>query len=284
MKINIAFSIDDHYTKHLLVTITSILYHNHQHCFDFYILGFDLTEQSKQYIQSIIREKDTVTFIDVKDDFDIFPNQSMPHISHAAYGRLNLAKYLSHLDKILYLDVDILVNRNLSDLWQLDITHHYAAVAVDVNVLLFMKEHTKLLDIDDTHLYFNSGVMLINLQQWRNLDIFQHSLNWLNQMQGKVCFEDQDALNFLCQNKVMYLDCRYNYILEQKPIYDILNTTIKPDFLDFQAHDILIYHYAGPSKAWHKDCPYDNAHLYWYFADMVMSRLYGHLGQVPNLY
>lgn len=117
--------------------------------------------------------------------------------TYMALIRVALAKIFPELDTILSLDVDTIVNENISDIWDYDITNYYFAAA---------KQPT---NCTDTFLDINAGVMLINLKKLREDKKDDEIINYINTTYEK--FPEQNAIGKLCQNYILEIPADYNY-------------------------------------------------------------------------
>ena len=167
-------------------------------------------------------ERKSITFyhIDVTK-FSCFPNVSM-RITQASYYRLMLSEILSQsIRKVLYLDGDMIVRHSLLPLWNTDLKD-YAVGAVpdcqDGNIELYHR-----LNYPSQLGYFNAGVLLINLEYWREHDVVKDFMSILQKHADKLQFHDQDVLNAAFSEKKVMLPLKYNMhsgFLEKHPKYD----------------------------------------------------------------
>lgn len=142
--------------------------------------------------------------------------------TYMALIRVALAKIFPDLDTILSLDVDTIVNENVSDLWDYDISDYYFAAA------------SQPTNCTDTYLDINAGVMLINLKKLREDKKDDEIIDYINTTYE--IFPEQNAIGKLCQG----------YLLEIPPDYNYNDST------DFQhAHSRKISHFAGVNE-WQK--------------------------------
>lgn len=156
------------------------------------------------------------------------------HITHTAYFRLLAARLLpDSIDKVIYLDSDVLVVDDLSELWDLPIGDQYCLAAVDIacpfvdawQALAKSDEYRKSLpylaaispipnwrqlSLDGTAPYFNSGVMVLNLDRWRRESIDQKLLACLRDNSNHVWCWDQYALNVVFAGQWTQLPPRWN--------------------------------------------------------------------------
>ncbi|HDR1453451.1 TPA: glycosyltransferase family 8 protein, partial [Pasteurella multocida] len=100
--------------------------------------------------------------------------------SLATYARLKAVDYLpSDVNKIIYLDIDTLVFDDLTPLWETNIENYGVAACFDSFVEYEIPEHKYTISLSSQHYYFNAGVMIFNLDIWREIDVFNSSLDWL---------------------------------------------------------------------------------------------------------
>ena len=130
------------------------------------------------------------------------------HVSPAALYKFDIANIFPDIDKMLYLDGDILVRKDLSELFETDISGCYAAVVKDYKPMTYDPPQTHKLGVPQHTAYFNSGVMLMNLDNLRRDDIYRKLIDY--RKNGVNFFMDQDALNVAFGEKVVYLPLKYN--------------------------------------------------------------------------
>jgi lipopolysaccharide biosynthesis glycosyltransferase len=157
---------------------------------------------------------------------DLFLSQG--HLSSTAYTRLLFTEILpEELDICVYLDVDIFINSNPEELFTMRLTKPLAAVGWGG-----AKHHSTIASLP---LYFNSGVMVLNLSIWRKIKVWEKSKTLLEQL-GPFPYADQDVLNIVFGSPDLNwqpLDLSFNVVLEEK--WEI---------------DPIIVHFAGSKKPW----------------------------------
>lgn len=263
---NILFSSDDNYAYHLMVSIKSILIFNDK-CINFYVFDLGISTENKNIIlQMINSSKSNIVFIPVDvNDFRRFP-KNIGYISLETYARLKAVDYLpSDVNKIIYLDIDTLVFDDLTPLWETNIENYGVAACFDSFVEYEIPEHKYTISLSSQHYYFNAGVMIFNLDIWREIDVFNSSLDWLKKHGEKAIYQDQDILNGIFEDNVYYLDCRFNFMpnqLERIRRYQsgklvVLNNIEKTTM------PVAISHFCGPEKPWHSNCHHFKMHYYY---------------------
>ena len=193
------------------------------------------------------------------------------HIKESAYYRLLIGEILKNYHKVIYLDCDLIVLTDLSELYYTDLTNKYAAAVKDyliANIFIKGKEFVKymndVLEIKDVGLYFNSGVIVHNLDLMREKRI-QNQLLEVAAINNKY-FHDQNVLNSVFYNNIVYLDGSYNvnYHLLFDKHKDLFPQEIWGKYLK-ELNNPKILHYTSSQKPW-RDPSLPNAHLWWHYA------------------
>jgi lipopolysaccharide biosynthesis glycosyltransferase len=153
------------------------------------------------------------------------------------YYRLLLPLLHPDIDKIIYLDTDLIVEKDLKELYSLDIDNLKIAGVRDYI------EQRKCEDLNINPPYINSGVMLLNLQSLRSSNFSVQCIDWLNSHCGRgLHHHDQDAINVYLQlGGLLLLDPSWNDMLP------------RPE--SFLQPKNRIIHITGPFKPWHLTCP-----------------------------
>lgn len=188
------------------------------------------------------------------------------HVSPTAILKFELPGILPHLDKVLYLDGDILINSGLTELFDVDVTGEYAAVVEDIKPKLkYQPSILKKLNISRHRGYFNSGVMLLNLAAMRRDDITRRLFDYREN--GLNFFMDQDALNVVFGDEVKYLSWKSNLLVTLEPEFslaEIAKEYGERDHYESFAEMVAsshITHFASKYKPW-KGVQSGHAHLW----------------------
>lgn len=206
---HIVFICDENYVMPTVVAITSLCLNKAREThYSIHILASDISADSKLIFQGLKTKTVDVEIIDQiqTSQFQKCEIENL-HVSTAALYKFNIAKIFPQLDKVLYLDGDILIQKDLFNLYETDISNVYAAVVKDYKPMTYNPPQVKKLSIEHSA-YFNSGVMLLNLKKFREDDLSQKLFDY--RLHGINYFMDQDALNVVFQEKVIYLSFLYN--------------------------------------------------------------------------
>jgi lipopolysaccharide biosynthesis glycosyltransferase len=233
---NVVFAADRGYMQHLAVAVASLLENNSG--MNIYIINNDLSANDWKKLKKISTGKDS-NLIDAKiDDRQIENLLTNSYFTKAMYYRLFIPEIVKG-EKALYLDSDIVVNQQINDLYNTDISNTFLA-AVD-NMEIY-NHHD--LEMEYSAKYFNSGVMLINLEYWRTYNVKKKVINFVSRKREVIRFPDQDGLNSVINGNWLELHPKYN--MHSKLYACPMVSPIKEAI----ANPVII-HYIGPSKPWH---------------------------------
>jgi len=144
-----------------------------------------------------------------------------PGNSRMYYARIGMASLLTDVQRVIYIDSDTLILGDLSDLWEIDCNNSIAMACEDRKVRRLAEDSPWLLTPEEEKLpYFNSGVMSVNLEQWRTEDIEQQCLNLIAKPAGPYTWWDQTILNHLLRGRVGFLPQAWNWQSEEFPAMD----------------------------------------------------------------
>ena len=201
-KVCIELHTDNNYVVPAIVTITSILANKRSNSlYDIRVLGNNLTENNI----ALFKEAG-IDVIPHKNSFGQFEG-SHEFVSSTDLFKFDLPKVLSDWDKVLYIDTDVIVQDDLSELFDTDLGDNYVAAVKDMAGMVDGKHHTK----NGLKNYFNAGLMLLNLKKMREDNVSEKLIDYkLHKDIGH--FMSQDALNCVFEEKVVWLHPKYNYM------------------------------------------------------------------------
>jgi lipopolysaccharide biosynthesis glycosyltransferase len=186
------------------------------------------------------------------DEVEKLPIHSRDHVNAMTYWRITLSRFLPPgLDKVLYLDCDMLTVDSVKSLWETDISSFAMAAVPDI-FCDDIRRYNRL-DYKPLSYYFNAGAILINLDFWRNYDIAGQTIRYLLESGEKCVYHDQDALNHVLAGKIKVLDARYN--MQCDFFGELENLLIRKEYITSIVEGLnnpCIIHFAGSTKPWHK--------------------------------
>ena len=194
---NLLFAIDDNVTQQLMTTLYSIKQNSTIDKYSVYVIQdkkLQATDRIKQFCQKLGMHYHPVIIKD--DQFDQAPTTD--RYPKTIYYRLLAYKYLpKNIKRILYLDVDILVINDLKPLYNLDLKDYWYAAASHVSLDVTDNLNKLRLGNYETESYYNSGIMLMDLEAIRKNVKAQDIFDYINKMGRTLLLPDQDILNGL---------------------------------------------------------------------------------------
>ncbi|NEO66951.1 MAG: glycosyltransferase family 8 protein, partial [Moorea sp. SIO4G2] len=181
------------------------------------------------------------------------------------YLRLLIPEIIPKKDKIIYLDADIIVLDSLQGLWNHSVKNFTLAATADSQVYFggIALEHFESLKLPSEHLYFNAGVLLLNLKLFREVQLFEKVLTWTEKNSHLMIHSDQDALNAVLAGKITYFHPRWNL---QVPLIDPVRFGwgCTQEQAEAVANPAII-HYVTHRKPWYRQYKLPYQQLYFQY-------------------
>ena len=251
LTIPIVLSTDDKYTPFLYTTMISILENGYKNTYYiFYLLvPFNFSKINENKIYDINNKyKCYIYFIHIQN---IFENIVMriPHITSATFFRLLIGDYLpKRIKKCIYLDIDMCVLKDLSELFLIEMKDNYIAGVVAAGYYFNEKKNCKRLNLPSMKQYVNAGMLVMNLKQIRRDNMTQKFIKLLKRNYSS---QDQDVLNVACYGKIITLPPKYNAMIgrlkENSPILRDIYT--EEEIIEAKDSPYII-HYSNKNKPW----------------------------------
>lgn len=266
---NILITTSNSYIPYAAVLLQSLSEKNADMIFDVYIVCPDITEDNKLKLhRQFTRKSQGSSSINEGSINILFPVinheilNEITELSSHLIKTLNLyfiiRLYASHIlpdsvKQILYLDVDTVVTSSLKELDEIRLDDETALAAV--KDLVRNDDYDRLgIDISE-HVYFNSCVMLLNLDYWRRHNIGDKCIQLLVKNSTLYKMPDQDALNVVCQGHVLYLHPKFNCLIFFYARREFLKSRIRAEEFENVLDAIkspAIIHYVFVNKPWYK--------------------------------
>ena len=211
--INITLITDSRYTLPTAVSMYSAIKNKcDTSIYNFYIITENTTPKDNDFLLSLKNlAQNSVNINLISRNEPDLPYENMERFLQYKVGmhKIYLSEILNEIDKVIYMDGDTVVLKDLRDLFDIDVSNVYAAVAKDGIYYRFPKE-MKEMGLDKRGYYFNSGVMLHNLAEQRKDNIVEKLVNYVKT--NKDFYGDQDVLNVVMNDKLKLMSYRYNCI------------------------------------------------------------------------
>ena len=263
-KIPIAMATDNNYVYPTIVAMVSMLENKNESThLDFHIMiSGQVSKENRDRLKKLSKfyKGCSVELIDMKNSFNnsyITPS----HITRATYYRLLLPSILSGYDKVLYLDGDIIVTRDLWDMYSTDIKDKYIGAVRALGEITwklgYAPDYAKRLGVKDMDQLINAGILIMNLQKMREDNMEKKFNDFIPTLKSRRLYlNDQDVLNATCYDKIRFISPEYNAAQHLEFNYDIMGILV--DCYDMQEWkkaciNPAIIHYTSSAKPW-KGC------------------------------
>ncbi len=263
MRIPIFLSSDNNYAPLVATTIASICDNTESFCY-FYILDGGINEENKEKICELKKQFSnfSIEFIKInpKQLAGIDYKNECNYVSISTYNRFLAPTLISQVDKAIYLDVDIIANGDIAELFNKSLNGHIIGAVPDLcRNKEFLDNVKKNLGLHPTSKYFNAGVLLIDCKKWRENDVTNKLFEIEKQYRHKLRMADQDVLNtYFEMNNEMYNEMYNEQDSSTGFVIRHFSGTVKPWQADFYLHPLT----RKPRKI-------ANSDLFWKYARMT---------------
>lgn len=220
---HICFATDDNYVHIAATAMVSILVNNKKinNLIHFWILADNISKNNQDKLVELCAEYNAnIEFVDVNEQL-----QSIAEIgavawnngSYSTYSRLFLSQLIpEYVMKILYLDSDIIVLGKLEELFEINFDENTVLCATRDIVGSFHPDFLKEIELKGDK-YINAGVLMIDLNKWRELQLTNLILDHMRSVRSVYPFPDQDLINVVLQNYIQIMSPKYDYFSSCKP-------------------------------------------------------------------
>ena len=246
---HILVTLDRNYLKVLSVMLYSLSQSDPEGVYTVYVVNNTLTEEDFASLSALLPRTELVN---VRVPEDLLQNAPVSdRYPTEMYYRLFAARYLpQQLERILYLDTDLVVLHSLRSLYQIDFDSKLFAAASHIESRTFRELNRRRLHLSEHAKYLNSGVMMMNLALLRK-ESPQTIIDYIQSRKATLLLPDQDVLNALYADRTVPLDPLV-YNLGEKYLR-LKNLHLPPQeklTLDWVRSNTAIVHYYGRNKPW----------------------------------
>ncbi|MSS10121.1 glycosyltransferase family 8 protein [Clostridium sp. WB02_MRS01] len=211
-KINVIYASDDRFSEILGVSLLSLLENNFEKQISVFIMDSGITNKNKSAIEKMVLQYSSaeLTWLTAKNVCDVIEmTVTTDRGSLSQYARLFLDELLPEdMQRVLYLDCDIIINQPIDDLWNIDLQENTIAALDDA----FSKYYRDNINLQPDDIMFNSGVMLVDMEKWRGRKVEDRLLAFMTSKNGKVQQGDQGVLNAVLSRETFCFAPRFNAV------------------------------------------------------------------------
>lgn len=265
--IHVGLCADENFAMPFGVCLTSLFESNQNETLTVHVITQGFSDQTLSRIRKTEQKYariDAVKIYKIDDGvFSQYPLSSQ--FPKSIYFRYLYAKLLSDsIERIVYIDCDTVVLSSLSDIWNTDMPDDVLFGAVEDRNGDDILIRNRIGRWDG--FYFNSGVLLINLTEWRRMDAFKIFADFIRDHREVCLYPDQDAINAAFPEKFKRLPFEYNFHMSFVAPFDTFRLHLSKKCELLQAfNNLCIVHFAAELKPWYKDSRHPLIFLWLYF-------------------
>lgn len=280
--IPVVFSSDNGYALYLGVCIKSLIINSSSdYNYDIVILDGGISETVKQNILNMQQKNVSIRFIDIAPylkDYDLSIFSLRIHFTLATYYRFFLPIIFQQYSKVLYIDCDTVILKDIAKLYQIDVKNNYIGATRDIEIIRTCEHNLpssdyfyKVLKMKNHKDYFQAGCMICNITKMLEDNFTQKLIDRLKEIKTPR-FVDQCVLNSICEGKVKFIPQNWNYTWH----IAIMNKIYEPDipepyltqFKSAQSDPYILHFTAIGIKPWLNPA-LDKAHYFWKYARLT---------------
>lgn len=248
---NILVTLDSNYLKPLRIMLQSLFMNNTCEKFHIYVIHANLEEDDLEDLKRFIELYGSKLHVIHVDDNFFGDAPLVFHYTKEMYFRLLACKLLPEtMDRILYLDPDILVINPIKNLYEMELQGFLYGAAYHNKISVKEINKVRLLpyEIDE---YYNSGVLLMNLKELRNKVDENEIYQFVEENRSRLIMPDQDILNALYAKEIKNIDeILYNYDARYYSYYKLISKGVCD--MEYIINHTVILHFCGKRKPWTK--------------------------------
>ena len=239
----IFYACDDAFVKYTIVSLSSMIKNaSKDYKYKVYILHTEISDEMKQKTLDLANENFEISFVSVEKYLKRF-TKKLPvrhYYSKTTYYRLFIADMFPEYEKAIYIDSDTIVLGDISKLYETDVSNNLIAGCKEQameQVDVYGTYVEKVMGIS-RHEFFNAGIMLINCKKFRDVKLLDKFIYYLG-IYDFVVTQDEDYLNLICKDDILWLDQKWNTELTDGLEYN------------YDVTKANILHYIMVNKPWH---------------------------------
>ena len=271
----ITFVADDRFVIFLAAAIASLLANAHgEPKLLIFIIDSGVSKRNKDKISQLAAGKRVrLEWLEpTKAQRGLLKSLPIGYVGRPCYYKMFIPELLgSEYSRMIYLDSDVIVEADITELWETDLGDNYVLAVQDLlnpyvsSPFGLMKWREMGRAADDE--LFNAGLLVINAAKWHRENISQRLVAYLIRNYREVQLCDQDAMNGVFENKWGRLDTRWNVLpyMEMAKNYSLLQSKDHENLL-MRAH---LLHFCGPCKPSNPFCSHPRKDRFFYYLDMT---------------
>jgi len=254
--VDLALAFDAAYVSHAHAAVESLLHHNPSREVRFWMVAAaDVSEDARRRMRQQVGSRGAVHFLEARDlclgELPLSTHAEFGYVSSAAYLRLEVPHLVPpEVERLLYLDCDILCLGSLDELFDVDLRGNTVAAVRDPHARRLcdfggLPGLARYPELDPQAPYFNAGVQLIDVPSWLRDDVTRRSVDYVRENKDDTRFLEQDALNSVLHGKWLRVNKKWNHCLTYR-LESAMGGTLE---------EATLLHQIGPHKLWDAGFP-----------------------------
>lgn len=276
--VNIVFTTNNTYAKYMSVAIRSLIEHaSNDRKYDIIVFETDVEQDLQNKIKSMADKYENISirFLNVNSIYDEYSEEKFYchlYLSKEMYLRMFIPVIMKDYEKALYIDCDTVIEADVAELFDQDISQYDIAATRDYNAIVNIRTYPKVnyyflsvLKFKNMENYINSGVLLMNLPKLREKNVPKKMFEILN-FHKELLYPDQDLINIICEDHIKILHNGWNFVFAINPML-VSNNRCLHLGIEWSKGlaDQKIIHYISEVKPWNTpDMSYGD--VWWKYA------------------
>lgn len=274
---NIAYACDDNYVIHTGISLISLFKNNEDaEEINIYLISVNISDRNIDEIRTIVTQYGRTLFI--------VPFEKLcPKLKLGSVGRHIKTVYaklffgnLTNVEKIIYLDSDVIINGSLREMFETDLKDNYFGC-----VAVMTKDYCRLLGLPENQPFYNDGVAIVNVKKLKQDDMENKFLDFINSYDGNPPVLSEGTMNVVCRYKILTIHPKFNSVTaffmyngKECRILSGENDYYKDELLkEAKERPVVIHYLAGWMKRpWEIGCIHPFKDLYSNYKSMSVWR------------
>jgi lipopolysaccharide biosynthesis glycosyltransferase len=266
---------DDNYAIPLAVTLCSAISNMRRRSqVHIFIIDGGISKANRKKLEQSLRFENVRTRWVKPDSSRLKSMVISHHITLAAYYRLLIPELLPlQYKKVIYLDSDLVVKGDIEDFWNTDLQGKSLGAVQDTGILhvsdkrLGIKKYEEL-GIPANTKYFNSGVLVIDVEKWRDQGVSDRCITYVEKYKEHIRLHDQEALNVVLADDWVQLDPRWNqqFSIFECPCWQD-SSFAEEDYNRLRQEPLIVHYSSTAAKPWLLGCNHPLEDLYFKYID-----------------
>ncbi|GKX60929.1 glycosyltransferase [Leminorella grimontii] len=247
-EMSICYGTDSGFMLGAAISIASIVKENEHSNLSFHIFTDEIESDFLLRFEELAKKNRVAIFVHLINESVLSTLPSNRLWSTAIYYRFIIADFFSDKrERVLYVDSDVICLGDISPLFHLDFEGNILAAVTERDKAWWKNRADTLNQAELANGYYNSGILLINTEEWAKENVTSRAITLLNDdaIRSTLTYYDQDVLNLITLGRVLFLAREYN--VQYSLNYELKENPNRP-FTD----NVIFLHYIGPTKPWHE--------------------------------